>query len=67
MAADIHAVALEADGARDAADLLARLEENWLDLRAPLDLDGGGKSGGACSDDDCRALLHGVWKKQFAV
>src|SRR5271157_37784 len=58
MAADVHAVALVADGARDTADLLASLDHNRLDCRIALQFDGGCQSLRACSDDDCRAVFH---------
>jgi hypothetical protein len=56
MAANIHAVALVSDGARDAADLLACFDEDGLNPRTPLKLDRSRESGWARSDDD-RSLI----------
>src|SRR5271157_4719595 len=60
MAADIHPVALVANGPGDTADLLAGFDQDRFDPRAPLQLQCRGKSGWTRSYDDCRALLHSI-------
>src|ERR1700679_596273 len=58
MAADIHAVALVAHGAGDAADLVAGLEDDRLNLRLPLQLKRRRQSGRSRADDDRSTFLH---------
>ena len=57
MAADVHAVAFVADGAGDAADLLAGLENDGDDVGTPEEFQTGGQAGRAGADDD-RFLCH---------
>jgi hypothetical protein len=61
VSADVHAVALVADSPGDASDVVTRLDDNGLDSGLPLQLDGSGQSGGACSDDDCCSLFDDVY------
>ncbi len=53
VAADVHAVALVADGARDAADLIAGFEHNGMDIRMPLQLQCRRQPGGTGADNNC--------------
>jgi len=53
-------VALVADGPRDAADMLTGLDQDVLDCRIALQLDGGCQSRRSCSDDDRRTVFHAV-------
>ena len=58
MAADVHAVAFVADGARDTANFLTGLDQYRLNCRIALQLDGSRQSRRACSDDDRRTVFH---------
>ena len=52
VAADVHAVALVTDGARDAADLLRGLQHDGRDVRVAKELQSGGEAGGTGTNDD---------------
>jgi len=52
VAADIHAVALVADGAGDAADLIGGLEDDGEDVGATKEFEGGGEACRPSADDD---------------
>ena len=53
VAADVHAVALVADGAGDAADLVGGLEYDGLNRCFAKQFQGRSESCRTCSDDDC--------------
>ena len=61
VAADVHAVAIVAYGARDAAELLAFLEHRHVVARVAAILDqfpSGSQPGGAAADDDYGFLVR---------
>ena len=53
MAADVHAVALVAHGARDAAHVVEALDDDGMDVGPGEQFVGGGQSRRAGADDDC--------------
>jgi hypothetical protein len=57
VAADIHAVAVVANGAGDAADLVRGFEDNGLEVCLPEKFKGCGETRWTCSDDD-GSLVH---------
>jgi hypothetical protein len=56
--ANVHSVALVTHGPRKAADSATRLNQNWLDSRAPLQFDCRCKAGWTCADNDSRPVFH---------
>ncbi len=65
MAADVHAVAVVADGAGDAADFAGSFEDDGADAGAAEEFEGGGEAGGAGSNDDGSFLQrtgYRVWR-----
>jgi hypothetical protein len=57
VAADVHTVALVANGAGDAADLVAGLEDDGDNIRTAEEFETGGETCGAGAYDDCE-LCH---------
>ena len=60
MAADVHAIAVVADGARDAADALGRLEDDRTDIGAAEQFEGSGQAGWAGADNHSGLHAQGV-------
>jgi hypothetical protein len=56
--ANVHAVALVTDSARDAADLIAGFDHNRFDCGKSLEFDTGRHARRARPDNDCRLLGH---------
>jgi hypothetical protein len=60
VSAKIHPVALVTDGARQASDDQAGLNQDRFDVSVSLKFDGGGQTSWSCANNDRFALTHAL-------